>query len=67
MKIISFKQKKMNLLTNKQQESNESAKSAVFVRKSLKIDMLRITNIKELGTSVIIQVNTEVLRIAYVI
>ena len=57
----------MKLLINEQKESYENAKSAVFVRKGLKINMVKIKNIAKLETAVIIQVNIEVLPIAYVI
>ena len=39
MKIINFKKIKMNLLTKKQQESNENSKSVIFVKKNLKINI----------------------------
>ena len=39
------------------------AKSAIVVNKYLKINMLKIKNISKLGTTVIIQVNVEVLQI----
>ena len=42
-------------------------KSAIFIKKSLKIDTLKIKNIVKLGSIVIIQVNIEVLHMAYVI
>ena len=61
---INFKKKKMKLLTKKQKKSYEIAKS-LFVKKNLKINMLKIKNIVKLGTIVIIQVNTEVPHIAY--
>ena len=40
-------------------------RSALFVKKNLKINMLKIKNIVELGTTVIMQVNVEKLQIAY--
>ena len=42
-------------------------KSAIFVKKSLKVNVLKIKNTAKLGTIVIIQVNLELLHIAYVI
>ena len=41
--------------------------SPIFVKKSSKINMLKIKNIAKLGTIVVIQVNIEVLDIVYVI
>ena len=41
--------------------------STIFVEKCLKINMLTKKNIVKLKTTVIIQVNKEVLHIAYVI
>ena len=38
-------------------------KSIIFVKKTLKINMLKIKNIVRLGTIVIIEVNIEVLYI----
>ena len=38
----------------------------IFVKKKLKINMLKIKNIVELGIIAIIQGNKEVLRIAYI-
>ena len=42
-------------------------KSVIFVKKRLKINMLKIKNIVKLEIIVIIQANIEVLHIAYVI
>ena len=42
-------------------------KLAVFLNKSLKINLLKIKNILKLGTIVVIQRNVEVQHIAYVI
>ena len=42
-------------------------KSVIFVKKSLKINILRIKNIAKLEVTVIIWVNTELLLIAHVI
>ena len=41
-------------------------KSVMFVKKNLKINMLKIKNIVKLETIVIIQENIELLHIAYV-
>ena len=68
MKKINFKKKKMKLLTNKQKESYEKMqKSAIFVKKNLKINLQKIKNFVKLGTIVIIQENIEVLHIEHVI
>ena len=63
MKRINFKKKKVKLLANEQQESYENAKFAIFVQKSLKINMLKIKNIVKLEIIFTIQVNIEVLDI----
>ena len=42
-------------------------KIAIFVKKGLKINMLKIKNTVKLGIIVIIQVNKELLDIVYVI
>ena len=63
MKIIYFENKKMNLLKNEQQEWQKNGKICYICKKILKIKMLKIENIVKF----IIQVNTEVLLIAYVI
>ena len=42
-------------------------KFVLFVKKTLSINMLKIKNIVNLGTIVIIQGNIEMLHIAYVI
>ena len=60
MKTINFEKKKMRLLTNKQQ------RFVIFVKKYLKINMLKIKNIAKVGTIAIIQVNIELLQITYV-
>ena len=61
----------MKLLTKKQQESsgiNKMQKSVIFVKKEIeKKNMRKIKNIVKLEIIVIIQGNTEMLRIAYVI
>ena len=45
--IINFKKKKMKLLGKEQQESYENGKT--FVKKNLKINMLKVKNIVKLG------------------
>ena len=63
MEKINLKKKKMNLLTKEQQESYENF--ATFVEKSLKINMLKVKTITKLEIVIIIQVNIEVMHIAY--
>ena len=68
MKIISFKNKKMKLLTKELQESYKNAKKKIiFVSKKLKIDIWKINNVVKLEIIAIIQGNKEVQRISYVI
>ena len=67
MEIIIFLKKEMNSSTNKQQKSCQNAKIVVFIKKNLKIDMLKIKNILKLGTIAIILGDIEVLHIAYII
>ena len=62
MKIIIFKKKIIKLLTKEQ-----LLHLLHFYIKNLKIDMLKMKNIIKLEMIVIIQVNIEVLSIAYVI
>ena len=45
----------------------KTQKSVIFVKKHLKIEMLKIKYIAKLGTIAIIQENIEVLHIFYVI
>ena len=53
--------KKMNWLTNEQQKSYQNGNwNATFVKKNLKIDMLKIKSIVKLETIVIIQLDIEV-------
>ena len=59
IKINNFKKKKMKLLTNEQQYLY-----TIFVKKSLKINILKIKNFVMLEIIVFIQVNIEVLHIA---
>ena len=42
-------------------------KFVAFIKKILKVNMLKIRNIVKLGTTVIKRVNTQVLHIAYII
>ena len=56
-KIIILKRKKIELLTNEQQESYEKEKEV----------MQKIKKFVNLETMTIMQVNTELLQIAYVI
>ena len=56
-KIIILKRKKIKLLTNEQQESREKVKEVMQKRKKF----------VNLETMAIMQVNTELLQIAYVI
>ena len=65
MEITNFKKKKINLLTNEQQESYENPETVI--KKNLKINMLKLKNIVNLGNISTIQRNKEVLHIAYVI
>ena len=67
MKIIYIKKKEMKLLTNVQQESYEMQKPVLFVRKKLKINVLKMKNIVKLGIIVNILNNIDVLCITYVI
>ena len=53
--------KKMNSLTNEQQKSYQNGNwIATFVKKNLKIDMLKIKSIVKLETIVIIELDIEV-------
>ena len=45
----------------------KAQESAIFVRKRLKVNMLRIKDTGNLGTIVITEMDTEVLHIAYII
>ena len=68
IKIINYEKKKMIPLTNKQQDSYERQKSAIFTNKSLNINIPLFRIIAKLEIIVIKQVNTtEVLNIAYLI
>ena len=50
-----------------QLELKENANSAIFLEKKLKINMLNIKYIVNLGTIVVIQGNIKVLHITYII
>ena len=69
MEIINFKKKKKMLLTEEEHESYENVKSIKFAENNLKINMLKIrkTKIVHLGTTVIIQINLELMHTAYAI
>ena len=67
MEIKNFKKNKIKPLTNEQQKSYQNAKICYVCKKKLKINMLKIKNIVKLATMLIIQVNIEVLNIAYII
>ena len=67
IKIINYEKKKMIPLANKQQDSYERQKSAIFSNKSLIINTSLFKIIAKLKTIVITLVNTEVLNIAYLI
>ena len=56
----------MKILTNEQQKLYKSGKICYICKKSLKINVLKTTNILKLEIIVIIQVNTELLNIVYV-
>ena len=62
-RIINFEKQKMKLLTNEQQELYEKRKSAIFVEKNMKINMLMVKRFVKLEIIVVMQVNIEVLRI----
>ena len=64
---MSFKKKTMKLLTKKNRKYMKMLKFAVFVKQSLKINVLKIKNIPKLEIIVIIQANTELEHIVYVI
>ena len=58
----------LHALNKKNQlELNENANSAIFLEKKLKINMLNIKYIVNLGTIVVIQGNIKVLHITYII
>ena len=57
----------MKLLTNEQRNCMKMLKYVIFVKKSLKINMLKIKCIVKLEIIVFVQVNKEVLHMVYVI
>ena len=71
MKIINFQMEKMKSITKKKQKNGRNyikmQKYVIFIKKYLKINMLKIKKIylRKSGTIVIIQVNIEVLHIVY--
>ena len=67
VKIINFKKKKMKLLTSKHENSYDNVKSFIIVKKSLKINILKIKNTLKSEIIFVMQVNKEVLHIAYVV
>ena len=65
---MSFKKKKMKLLTTKKtRKYMKMLKFAVFVKQILKINVLKIKNIPKLEIIFIMQTNTELEHIVYVI
>ena len=64
MKIISLKEK-MKLFKNEQHIKMK--KFVLFVKTNLNVNIIKIKIIVKLGTIVIIQGNTEVLHLAYLI
>ena len=66
MKIINFK-KFIKLLTNKQQELYENAKTCYICKVKFEENIFQIKNIVKSEIIIITQVNTEVLHIVYII
>ena len=66
MQINNVKKEKMNSLTNKQQKSYQNAKLCYICKEKFEDKCLK-ENIVKLKTIIIIQGNTEVVHIAYVI
>ena len=64
---MSFKKKKLKLLTKKPRKYMKMLKFAAFVKQSLKINLLKIKNIPKLEIIVTVQANTELEHIVYVI
>ena len=62
IKINSFEKKK-----NEQKEPFENAKCAIFGKKNVKIEMVKVKDIVKLEIIVFVQFTIEVLPIAYVI
>ena len=67
MTLIDFKKKTVKFLTNEQKEPYETQKSDIFVKKTIKINVLKIKDIIELEIIIIMQVNNKMLCIVYVI
>ena len=65
--MINFKKKKMNLLTEKQQESYEKLKICYICKEKSENKYLEEKVIVKLVIIIIIQESVEVLRITYVI
>ena len=67
MTPINFKKKTVKLLRNEQKEPYEMQKSDIFVKKSIKINVLKIKDIVDLEIIIIMQVSNKMLCIVYVI
>ena len=67
MEIVSFKKKKIKLLTNKHQESYENPKFCYICKEKFENRYAKDKSIVKLETNVIVQVNIEVLDIPYLI
>ena len=67
VKIINLKKKKIKLLTTKHENSYDNGKSFIIVKKSLKINILKIKNTLKFEIIFVIQVNKKVLHIAHVV
>ena len=63
--MIMFKQKKDGVINERNHIKMQ--KFVKFVKKNLKMNMLKIRNIKKKGTIITMQGNIEVLQIAYAI
>ena len=57
MEINNFENKKMKQLTSKQQKPYQNEKNVIFVKKKLKVNILKIKIILKLGIIVFIQEN----------
>ena len=67
MEIINLEKKKLNYQQQTSKNYTKMQKIAIFVKKNLKIKSLKIKNIINLETTVIMLVNIEVLQRVYVI
>ena len=67
MEIINLEKKKLNYQQKTSKNYTKMQKIAIFVKKNLKIKSLKIKNIINLETTVIMLVNIEVLQRVYVI